>query len=84
MTTKEVASGIHRHLVRFESDKTINVPTHGALYPYLKARAWPSGRWINIRYASYLGSNVLTKTQAETYLAWLDKGNVGKHSRLRL
>lgn len=85
MKITEIAAGINAHLRRFENDPEINKypPTatreQDKLHPYFRAGSWASGRYVGVVYVSYQGPTSLTKTEAETYLAWLDAGNVGRH-----
>ena len=79
ITVKEIASRIDAHLHRFEADPSINRrPDYGSR-PYLLARAFASGRWVQICYVDYHRFEALPKADAERYLAWLDAGNVGRH-----
>jgi len=83
-TLQEIADRIREHLQRFENDPAINTPVTegGSTRRYYNAYAYPSGRYVTVRYVSYQGDNHLTKDQAIAYLAWLDAGNVGKHFTL--
>lgn len=76
----EIARRIAEHLRRFEKDLKINAPRPGRdLRPYYQPGSWAAGRYVGVRYVSYQGKSMLTKSEAEQYLAWLDKGHVGKH-----
>lgn len=84
MKLKEIASRIGAHLKRFEASPTINKPPppvrgHQQLHPYYMAGAYASGARVFVRYVSYQHTSSLTKKDAETYLAWLDAGNIGTH-----
>jgi hypothetical protein len=76
---QKLAARIHAHLERFESDPAINTTTTGTLRCFYMAGCSTSGRFIYVRYISYQGSTALSKAEAETYVAWLDAGNVGRH-----
>jgi hypothetical protein len=84
VTAKKIAQKIDAHLRRFERTPSINVCSkeHGTS-EYYWAGASASGRWINIIYVGYQGSDSLTKDEALEYLKWLDAGNVGKHWEMR-
>ena len=80
MKLEELAKRIDLHLNRFEKDPSINIVS--ARYRtslYWQAGAWSAGRYVQIRYIGYQSHLSLTKSEALTYLDWLDKGNIGKY-----
>jgi hypothetical protein len=80
MKLTEIANRIRDHLHRFERDPNINVQTKKTrLHPYYCAGAYAAGRFVYVCYVSFQGYANLTKEQAESYLTWLDCGNVGQH-----
>ena len=80
MKLQEIANRIKDHLKRFESDKTINAVKDGRdIPPYYNAWATSAGRYVRIVYVSFQGATNLSKAEAETYLQWLEAGNIGKH-----
>ena len=77
----ELAHKISAHLKRFEADPQINAPhKEQGIRPYFHAGAMKNGRWVAVVYVSFQGWTNLTRQHAERYLAWLDAGNIGKHS----
>ena len=89
MTLKlsEIARRIDAHLKRFERDPRINQPIRVGdmtLRTYYLAGSGFAGRYVYVVYVSYQGSTHLDRAQAESYLAWLDAGNVGTHWDSRL
>ncbi len=83
ITLTEIGNRISKHFKRFEADEEINKIHEGrSIPPYHHAHAWQSGSGVRVRYVSFQGDTLLTREQAEQYLAWLDFGNVGKHTRL--
>lgn len=91
MLLRELAERITTHLRRFEANPEINkghrydkklnawVEDPRGTHDYYLSNAHSTGRRISVVYISYQGGSKLTREQAEAYLAWLDKGNVGKH-----
>lgn len=83
MTLTETAKRISAHLRRFEADAGINRATGRSAYlgikPYYGAGAIRSGRFVGVMYITYQGRTSLKRDEAESYLAWLDAGNVGRH-----
>ncbi len=82
MTNKEIASRILVHLKRFEADPVINkeVKRGGMmLTPYYNVNVYGNPKGVGVIYLSFQGSNQLSNTDAEKYLAWLDRGKVGTH-----
>jgi len=80
MKLQEIASRIHAHLKRFEGDPKIN-RIQDRRATYFNAHSIASGRYVSVRYVEYMGTAHLSKADAETYLAWLDAGNVGMHHK---
>ena len=84
-TLTELAVGIDAHLKRFEDDPVINAkvdgrkPFYGASSYASGASNYAPGRFVYVEYVSYHDYRYLSKWEAETYLAWLDAGNVGRH-----
>ncbi len=96
MKLKEIAAAINSHLQRLEKDMGWNesrkfdsakqtwvscAPREGERQLW-NSYATAVGRYVFITYVSYQGRSHLTKADAETYLAWLDAGNKGKHFRV--
>lgn len=83
MTMDEIATLIRAHLKRIEDDpkhnKRIGAASGMRLARYWHSGAGASGRFIYVCYVSYRGSTHLTRDEALIYLAWLDKGHVGRH-----
>lgn len=76
---KDLAKRIDTHLRRFERDPKINVlSAHGA-HPYYHAHSSAYSRGVTVMYVSYQHTTKLSREEAETYLAWLDAGNIGRH-----
>lgn len=81
-TLRELGDRISEHLKRFEADKGPG----GANAPRAQgARFWNAGAWfaggpkLRVVYVSYQGRSLLTRDEAERYLAKLDAGFVGRH-----
>ena len=76
-----LAERISAHLKRFEQDPKINRERkeQGLLLPYYWPNCYRCGQRIAVSYVSYQGTTKLTREEAEKYLAWLDKGKVGRH-----
>jgi hypothetical protein len=70
MTLTKTAAQIDSYLKKFEITNKMNLFWSGARQ---------AGRYVRISYIHYQSSSHLTKVQAETYLKWLQAGNVGKH-----
>lgn len=68
MTLTEIAARITAHLKRFESEGTDK---------FLCSRAWVYRQCVRVQY--FGSTHLLTRAEAEAYLAWLDAGGVGKH-----
>ena len=86
MTNKEIASGIADHLKRFEADPVINKERKRggmSLSSYFNVNAYGNPKGIAVTYISFQGTNQLSKAEAESYLAWLDKGKVGTHREMQ-
>ena len=88
MKMGEIAKCIDAHLKRMEADKTINVETSRDPYTpkgqglrrFFGAQArYYGGRKLAITYISYQGSSYLTKTEANAYLAALNRGSTDRH-----
>lgn len=75
----KIAKRISAHLQRFEKDPAINTVGHSNIHKFFRAGSWHAGRFVHVQYISFQGSTHLTKAEAETYLAWLDAGNIGTH-----
>lgn len=82
----EIAKAIDTHLRRFAEDpKTSHTEwtdRNGQLRRtavYYHPYAGRGGSRVAIRYVTYQGTTTLTREEAETYLTWLDAGNVGRH-----
>ena len=81
----DLAAAISKHLERFENDPVINatppaVNGNMRLPPYFRASAnYPGGSYVQVMYISFQGWQMLKRDEAIRYLAWLDKGNVGRH-----
>jgi hypothetical protein len=76
----EIASGIERHLNRFERDPDINRRSDGnSIAPYWYARAFASGSRVFVTYVSFQGKSSLSKAEALEYLVWLNQGGIGTH-----
>ena len=81
----DIANGIRKHLERFASDEQINAPSGlGGAMPYYNPMVYRAGKVVSIKYVSYHHVQNLTKREAQEYLDWLDKGNIGKHYKMRL
>ena len=81
MRLTEIAEKINAHLKRFEASKKINkLNKKYRTRPYFNTRARQAGNTVAITYISYQGISKLDKRTALRYLAWLDAGNVGKHT----
>ena len=82
LSLSELASRIDAHLKRFEADPEINAPRGERMQttPYFRAGAGATRQSVSVGYVDYHGSTKLTREQAARYLAWLDAGNVGKHT----
>ena len=78
-TMKELAAGIAAHLKGFEADPAINVRGRENLLRFYNAYCSSGGGRIYVQYISYQGTSHLSKAEAESYLAWLDAGNIGQH-----
>ena len=78
LSLTEIANRINAHLKRFEADPKINALQHKTR-PYYYAGAYRAGRFVNVIYVTYQGSSSLGMSEAVRYLAWLDKGNIGRH-----
>jgi hypothetical protein len=81
----ELAAQIDKHLSRFEADPKINRQPEGSpsrISPFFNAGAWKHGNGVGVRYVSFQGASLLTRAQAEEYLAWLEAGNTGKHVKI--
>lgn len=86
MTTRvplaEIARRIDAHLKRFEADPVINAPDpvyRTKPYYCAGAQSGAGAKRVLVYYVTYQGGRRLTRAEAETYLAWLDAGNVGRH-----
>ena len=86
-----LAQKINAHLRRIENDKVLNpgrrfdkdhktwVPDEMGTRSFYGARAMGDRHRVWIIYVTYQGGNYVPIADAETYLAWLDAGNVGRH-----
>lgn len=84
MRLTEIAKKIDAHLKRFEADKKINkLNERYNTVAYYNANARQTGAKVAVRYISYQGRSLLDKKTALRYLAWLDAGNVGRHTDCR-
>lgn len=80
MKLAEIAALIHQHLKRIEATPKLSKPKPKRhLHPYWLSSAHASGRFVYVTYVHYQGASHLTRDEAIIYLAWLDKGYVGKH-----
>ena len=82
---------INAHLQRIEHDKVLNpskrydnvqktwVPDERGVSSFYEARARGDRHRVWIIYVTYQNGSYLSVEDAETYLAWLDAGNVGRH-----
>ena len=82
---------INAHLQRIESDPTLNpsrrldkelntwVPDERGVRRFFGARAKGDRHRVWVIYITYQGGSYVSIEDAETYLAWLDAGNVGRH-----
>ena len=77
-TLTEIGRRIDAYLKRFEADPVINKRDRKYMtQPFYMAGAGRSGNRVWTLYVSYQGVSYLTRAEAESYLAWLDAGNVG-------
>ena len=86
-----LAQKINTHLQRIEHDKTLNpgkrfdkdektwVPDEKGARSFYGAHSMGDRHRVWIIYVTYQGGSYLPIEDAETYLAWLDAGNVGRH-----
>ena len=91
----EIAAGlgqkIDAHLKRIEKDPVLNpgrrldkdqkewVPDDRGVRSFYGARAKGDRHRVWIIYVTYQSGSYMSIEDAETYLAWLDAGNVGRH-----
>lgn len=73
---EQLAYAINGYLEEFEAIPKMN-DKHDRFYN-AGAISRGNGR-VQITYVSYQGESLLTIEEAEQYLAWLDKGNIGRH-----
>ena len=80
----EIGERIGAHLKRFAADPAINAPQlmrNGMrLEPFFEPGAYGKGRLVYVRYKLNHGFEHLSRVDGARYLAWLDAGNVGKHT----
>jgi hypothetical protein len=86
-----LAQKINAHLQRIEHDKALNpgkrfdkimkewVLDEMGVRAFYGARAAGDRHRVWIIYITYQGGSYVPIEDAETYLAWLDAGNVGRH-----
>jgi len=85
MTNKEIAAKILDYLKRFEADPIINKVQEKngmRIPPFYNVHAYGNPKGVAVQYKSFQGSNQMDKATAEKYLAWLDKGKIGKHHQM--
>lgn len=82
---------IAAHLRRIEGDLALNPPRRfddaskawvldaAGMSAYYGARARGDRYRVWVIYVSFQGGSYMSIEDAETYLAWLDAGNVGRH-----
>jgi hypothetical protein len=94
-TKTEVAAALGKkidaHLRRIEGDLALNPPKRfdatskawvldpAGMRAYYGARARGDRYRVWVIYVSFQGGSYMSIEDAETYLAWLDAGNVGRH-----
>lgn len=75
----EVAARIAAHLKRFEADPAINA-YRAMTWPFREPSARVRGTRIEVRRHYAVDGDLLKKTVALAYLAWLDAGGIGNVS----
>jgi hypothetical protein len=89
-TLNELADRIAAYLQRFEADPAINVETAVAvadgrgtrrMRPYYKSTCYVERARVIVIYRSFSGPWKLTAAEATAYLAALDAGFVGWHTK---
>lgn len=83
LTVDEIADRIDEYFQEFERDPKLNIIRGTNRKRFFNACSWASGRWVYVRYIGYHVAHNITKAEAEKYLAWLDNGNVGKHTEVK-
>ena len=73
---EEIAHKINNYLETFEKNKEKSPSGKGFCYG---AGASYDRKKVRVTYISYQGSTKLTPLEAQTYLKWLEDGNVGSH-----
>lgn len=81
---EQLAYAINGYLEEFEAmhapGSPVLVPTENKRVEFFGAGAISRGNGrVQITYISYQGESLLTIEEAERYLAWLDKGYIGRH-----
>lgn len=78
----ELADKIHKHLLRIFEDPVLNPYRDGRRNFYYPG-ARRAGAYVSVWTVSYMGKDMLRRPEAETYLAWLEAGNVGSPLSMR-
>lgn len=79
---REVAAEINEALKAWEKDPEINAPIEGrgmVTRPFYKPYCGASGTRVFICYVLFQGGISISRSEAETYLAWIREGNFGRH-----
>lgn len=81
-TLAEFAARIDAHLKRFEADPAINtiVREGSGIHMYWKAGAYVYRNRVMVRYVGFQATTTMQRSEAESYLQWLDAGGIGKHT----
>jgi hypothetical protein len=73
VTLRALATAINAHLKRIERERLAEFHNAGCYYM--------GGARLRITYCSRAGGETLSRGKAESYLLWLNAGNVGRHTQ---